>query len=600
MARIVGWTESERKQLPGINGPHIQLGQTIFSSYASAPQQLVENNLMLVCDGYFYNCPEEYSNPLLWLHFLYREYGFEGMLQKINGDFAIALYDEENQITYLARDRVGLKPLYHTTIANTLAFASQPDVLLNFPGVDCRLNTSFVSRFAASHYRLIDNERENSPYAAISQLPAATYLQFKSGKSTVKTYWQLNNFNNLEGDENLLAEQYKELLLEAVNCRMKVASKPAFTLSGGMDSSSVLASAVYLSGNKQQAFSTVYEDKTFDESDEIETILKDTVEKWHPVTISSPDVLGLVKEMVALHGEPVATATWLSHHLLCKEVSNRGFKSLFGGLGGDELNAGEYEHFFYNFADIAYEGDTKRWDKELSFWSKYHDHPLYKKNKRTLQETLNRVVDPTISGKCLVDRERMMRYSSALNKDYFDLPSYQPLMSSPSSSYLKNRTFQDIFWETAPCCLRAEDRQCSASGLDNFLPFYDYRLLEFMFRIPGHLKIRDGVTKYLLRQAMKDILPEETRGRIKKTGWNAPAHVWFSGKGLEPLKDMIHSQKFRQRGIYDVGEVESLLQEHDDIISNNQLKENHMMFFWQLINLELWCEHLEAQHSLAL
>ena len=93
---------------------------------------------------------------------------------------------------------------------------------------------------------------------------------------------------------------------------------------------------------------------------------------------------------------------------------------------------------------------------------------------------------------------------------------------------------------------------------------------------------------------MRGILPEETQTRIKKTGWNAPAHVWFSGKGRTLIFDMIHSQDFRRRGIYKVDEVLRILDEHDHIVSTGRSEENHMMFLWQLVNLELWLKWLET------
>ena len=140
----------------------------------------------------------------------------------------------------------------------------------------------------------------------------------------------------------------------------------------------------------------------------------------------------------------------------------------------------------------------------------------------------------------------------------------------------------------SPCCLRAEDRQTEAFGLRHYLPFFDHRLVEFMFRVPGSLKIRDGVTKHLLRKAMQGIVPEETRNRIKKTGWNAPADRWFSGHSREALFDLIRSRKFRERGIYNVREVERIADEHVVIVTEGRMQENHMMFLWQLVNLELW------------
>jgi asparagine synthase (glutamine-hydrolysing) len=186
----------------------------------------------------------------------------------------------------------------------------------------------------------------------------------------------------------------------------------------------------------------------------------------------------------------------------------------------------------------------------------------------------------------------LTRYASALNPDYFDLAAFEPVMDHPFAGYLKNRAYQDIYRETIPCCLRAEDRQTAAFGLDNFLPFFDHRLAEFMYRVPGSLKIQDGVTKILLREAMRGILPEETRTRIKKTGWNAPAHLWFSGAGRDLLLDMVHSRSFRERGIYNLPEVERLIDDHERIVSSGAPEDNHMMFLWQLVNLELWLSSL--------
>src|SRR5260221_12242311 len=110
----------------------------------------------------------------------------------------------------------------------------------------------------------------------------------------------------------------------------------------------------------------------------------------------------------------------------------------------------------------------------------------------------------------------MARYHGAVDRDYFDFSYDDHVMDHPFTSYLKNRAYQDIFRETTPCCLRAEDRQTAVHGLQPIDPFFDYRLSEFMFRVPGNMKIHDGITKRLLREAMQGVLPEETRIRIKK------------------------------------------------------------------------------------
>jgi asparagine synthase (glutamine-hydrolysing) len=360
-----------------------------------------------------------------------------------------------------------------------------------------------------------------------------------------------------------------------------------------MDSSSVIACASANTGQRLPAISTVYEDPVYDESNEIQSMLGTVVEPWIPVSVGTPDIVQTVEEMIEAHEEPVATATWLSHYLLCRDARNRGYKGIFGGLGGDELNAGEYEYFFFFFADLRASGQEELLQREAERWISYHNHPVFQKSNAVMEGGLRRLVDLTQPGRCLPDRIRMLRYREALNPEFFDLAAFDPAMDRPFTSFLKNRTYQDLFRETIPCCIRAEDRNTAAFGLEHFLPFLDHRLVEFMFRVPGRLKIRAGVTKHLLRLAMRGILPEETRTRIKKMGWNAPAHVWFSGRRRATLIDLVRSRSFRERGIYNVPFVEQILEEHENIVSTGAPVENHMMFLWQLVNTELWLRWLD-------
>ena len=388
--------------------------------------------------------------------------------------------------------------------------------------------------------------------------------------------------------EAALADRYRDLLLDAVTIRARDAEQPAFTLSGGMDSSSVLACAVRASGERQVALSTVYDDPTYDEREDVKSMLESAVSTWHTVVIGQPDVVADVRRMVALHDEPIATATWLSHYLLCGRARDLGTRTLFGGLGGDELNAGEYEYFYFFFADLASRGETALLDQEIAQWVRHHDHPIFRKSRAAAFAGIDRLADLSHLGVCLADRHRMTRYAGTLVPGVFDFDGFQPRMDHPFTSYLKNRTFQDMFRETLPCCLRAEDRHTTAHDMEHVTPFLDHRLSEFMFRVAGANKIRGGVTKHLLREAMRGILPEATRRRIKKTGWNAPAHQWFCGAGRAVVQDIVRSQSFRDRGVYDPDAVEAVLDEHDRIVSSGAVVDNHMMFLWQVVNLELW------------
>lgn len=554
------------------------------------------HGLAVVIDGAVYNRNEfgRFTTDAHLVADLYCKHGFEGLLVRLNGDFAIALHDRLANSLWLARDRLGVKPLYYALAGGAFAFSSRPAALLELDGIGSGINRRFAAVFAAAHYRYFDNAPEESPYERVAQLPAAHWLCFRDGKSRTGCYWHLQDRPDFAGPEITLAERYRELLLSAVGLRLSSSERPAFTLSGGLDSSSVLASAGHLANAPQTAFSTVYSDKTFDESEEIRPMLNHAVDHWHQVLVDRPDVFALIRRMVDVNDEPVATATWLSHFVLCEEAAWSGFDSLFGGLGGDELNAGEYEYFFFHFADLAQAGRTQELEAEIRHWAAYHDHPIYRKNAAVAAATMARCTDASVPGCCLPDLARMRRYYPVVRRDFYDLERFEPVMEAPFSSYLKTRCYQDLTRETAPCCLRAEDRQTQAFGLENHLPFFDHRLVEFMFRVPGTMKIRHGVTKTLLREAMRGILPEETRTRVKKTGWNAPAHLWFSGEGNPQLRDLIHSRAFRERGVYDFDQVLRIVDEHNAIVASGEPRENHMMFLWQLVNLELWLQSLSS------
>ena len=599
LEKLLGhFRQSAPQTCTATNGPAV-LGA---ARTASADGSLASrDSLSIAIDGRIFNAGDfgaaDRSAAEIILD-LYARYGFEDALNRINGDFAVALYDAAAGSLWLGRDRVGVRPLYFTYLHGVFAFASQPGALLRLPGVSRQVNHRFAGLFAGSHYRSFDNARDESPYADIRQLPAGHIAEVKAGRAPrLAAYWNLREQPDFTLPEQELAEQYRHLLVDAVRIRLTGSESPAFLLSGGMDSSSVIASAVRVSGKKQHAFSSVYDDRTYDESDEIRSMLDSSVEQWHPIRIGNPDVFDTIDRMVRTHDEPVATATWLSHYLLCEQAAKMGFGTLFGGLGGDELNAGEYEHFFFRFADLRQSGDEDTLRREVDQWVRHHDHPVYRKNMAVVENSLRHIVDLASPGLCHPDRARLDRYAAAVNPDYFNVRGFVPLMDCTFSSYLKNRAFHDIFRETAPCCLRAEDRQTAAFGLQHFDPFFDYRLIEFMFRVPGSLKIRDGVTKILLREATKGLLPEETRTRIKKTGWNAPAHVWFSGTALDTVRDMVASRVFRERGIYNVSEVDRLIDEHQRIVNDPAPRENHMMFLWQLVNLELWLRSVDDKNT---
>lgn len=582
--------------------PRVDGAQSLSSgdaAFGGTPGSLARvGGITIALDGRIYNRDELHAEgaDAEAVARLWRRLGPVECLQALNGDFGLAVHDEAARTLWLARDRMGLRPLYYARTPDLIAFASRPGALLSVPRVRATPDPEWVARFAGSHYRVIDNDPSRSPYLDVDQVPAGTVLRFTDGAVHGERYWTLAGDELTDASAEELAERYRDLLLDAVRRRVSVVDRPAFTLSGGMDSSSVIACAVRSTGTRQHAFSTVYEDATYDERGEIASMLDTAVEQWHQVAIGTPNVFDIVARMVEMNDEPVATATWLSHLLLVEAAHGEGFTALFGGLGGDELNAGEYEYFPLHFADLRAAGRDDDLRREIDAWARLHDHPVFRKGRAEAEAAMARVSDPDHPGLCRTDRLRLLRYAEALLPEYRErLNTFEPVMEHPLASCLANRAWQDLTRETLPCCLRAGDRHTAAYGMERIEPFLDHRLAELMFFVPGDLKIREGVTKRLLREAMRGILPEETRTRVAKTGWNAPAHVWFSGAGKDAVLDLVRSQAFRERGIYDPVVVERLVEENDAIVASGEPRENHMMFLWQLVNLEIWLQGVDRR-----
>ena len=533
---------------------------------------------------------------------LFQKFGFEKTLNVINGDFTLFIYDRKKSKFFSNRDRFGINQLYYSKQKNSLMFSNRCRTLIKF-GVNHEPDQNFVGRYAGAHYRYIDNYPHKSAYKFIKQLPASYFIEtnlndLKNKKNEypkISRWWRpkIPKNLNLKYKKNIseLSENYIDLILDSIKRRLKKTQNPCFTLSGGMDSSTVLSSSVQILGKKLPAITTVYDDKTYDESIDIKPMLKKNVTKWHKIKINSKNIDLKIIEANLAHDEPIPTATWLSDFFLKKRLNQLGYKICFNGLGGDQLNAGEHDYFHYFFADLK-KTNKKLLDYEISKWKQLHNHPIYKKNIKKELSYLNIIVDPKKEGRCLYDKSRLFKYEKYVKNNFFNL-DFKPKVANPFNDYLRNKTYQDTFYELMPCCLRSDQTNSNNFAIENQYPFLDYRLFEFMLNVPGNLKIKNGVTKHLLREATKKILPKETRNRVKKSGWNAPAHIWFNGKNSNLIDEILNSTSFKQRGIYNIEIVKKLYNEHKYIVKNKLKKENHMMFFWQFINLELWLQNLD-------
>ena len=518
--------------------------------------------------------------------------GIVRTLKKINGRFCLAVFDTKTNILCLGRDRFGLSTLFYTCFDGLIAFSSRAKGLLGLPGVSNELDHSFLKAAAATNYRFLDTNNSLSPFRNIKQVPPGTIVRFDDKKMQTEQFASLT-IDEIRRSNKPTREEYIHLFNKAVSKRLRVAKKPIFSLSGGLDSSSVVSMAQQITQKKQTAISTVHPNKLYDEQEEILDVIQAGKANWNFVTITNPNIFEKLTKIYSSHDYPLPTVTWLNHLLLVEEAAKLGYTDLFTGLGGDELHAGEYDYFFYFFADLKKMGKTDLLDKEIEAWVKNHDHPIFRKSKNVARERMIELTDPLVPGRCLPDKKLLNRYKNLLSDDFQNLNDLLPNYHPTSDSYLISHSQNELLINTMPCCLRSGRENCNLFGMQEFHPFLDNELFKYMMSVPPEQKIRNGLTKAFARESYKGLIPEETRRRINKTGWNAPAHEWFSRNHRDDLNDLVRSRQFIERGIYKIDSVKQMISQHETIVLENRDMPNHMMAIWQIVSLEIWLRNLD-------
>ena len=476
--------------------------------------------LILVLDGVIYN-PEDFrakyrghtDSELILMSI--EKIGLPETLGKINGDFALALIDQHSGSLTLARDRFGIRPLYYSSKGPNLGFSSSIRSLLNLSFVSRDINPAFLKTAAALNYRFLDTHPNRTPFLDIIQVTPGSVVEFKKGSLTTYAFYEWQSDEKRHG---LIVTEtdYIDLFEDSVARRLKKSSDPIFTLSGGLDSSAVIAMAHKITGIPQPAISSIHEDKSFDEKLEIMDVVNSGIVEWEAVSIDNPDIFDLLEKVTAHHEYPIPTATWLNHFILTEKSKNLGYRSLFTGLGGDELNAGEYDYFFYFFADLKHRKKDDLLKQEIESWIRNHNHPIFQKSKHLAMSQIAKLTSQSAIGNCNPDIGLLYKYQKILHSDLTDLTDVIPNYHATSDSYLLNHSRNELLQTTMPCCLRASNFNSDAMGISDFHPFLDYRLFELMDGVPSEQKIQNGITKAFARRAYKGLLPEPTRTRILK------------------------------------------------------------------------------------
>jgi asparagine synthase (glutamine-hydrolysing) len=518
---------------------------------------------------------------------LYEEYGAE-MVQHLNGMFAFALWDARRRRLLLARDRFGEKPLYWGVFDQTLLFASEPKVLLAHPAVRSSLNLDALRQYLSFDYV----PAPLTIYEGINKLPAAHTLTLTDGRIETRAYWCLSYETKQPApSETEAAEHLQKLLADSVRMRLVSDVPLGVLLSGGVDSSTVAALAVRASTEAVKTFSISFAESSFDESFYARAVAKFLGTDHHEERLSANLAANLVGEIGSWMDEPFSDPSLVPTYLLSR-FTRKHVTVALGGDGGDELFAGypmyRGHRWAENYAKVPRAlraglieplvGLLPVKTKNLSFdykatrfiaGTKYDPvarHHIWFGSFNPAEQKL--LLTPEVISATDADVYRVARVMLA-ECDASDI--VEQMQSLDTRLYLA----EDI--------LTKVDRASMAVSLEVRAPFLDHRVAEFVASLPANYKLRGRRTKYILKRAIKDLLPPFVARRGKK-GFGVPVAEWLKGK-LQPLaRDLLSPERVRRAGVFNPEYVTRLLDEHERGVAN------HRKLLWTLLMFELWHE----------
>jgi asparagine synthase (glutamine-hydrolysing) len=511
----------------------------------------------------------------------FEQYGAD-CVDRLRGMFAFAVWDARRQELFIARDRVGKKPLYYSvTPRGTLIFGSELKALREHP--EFRGEVSAEALDAYLTYGYVPDPL--TIFRDVHKLPPGHHLRFKAGNLTLGQYWDFA-YEELPSETLQSEVEYRvrlrDLLDEAVRVRLVSDVPLGAFLSGGVDSSAVVGLMARHMGQPVKTFSIGFREDTHNELKYARLAAKHFGTD-HRELIVTPDICGIVDELVWHFDEPFADQSAIPTYLVSK-LAREHVKVVLSGDGGDELFAGYTRYAidsrrsgFERLPRLLRNGMMKPLSRQMPHgaWGRNYIHKIS-------AEPLDRYLED-ISIFTQLNKPRL--YSSdfkrrlgdsdatALFRNYAaGVRSCDPL---DTLLYLDSKTYLpgDI--------LTKVDRMSMAVSLEARVPLLDHKLIEFVTRIPASMKMKDGETKYIFKRAVEDLVPAEILHRPKQ-GFGVPISEWINKELKQRIGDTFADSRTRQRGYFDPAYVDLLLNEHE------RGRRDHSWALWSLLMFELW------------
>jgi asparagine synthase (glutamine-hydrolysing) len=513
---------------------------------------------------------------------LYEEFG-DGMLQLLNGMFAFALWDRSRQRLLIGRDRFGEKPLYYGVFDKKLIFASEPKALLSHPSVIKELDLQALRYYLSFDYV----PAPFSIYKNIKKLPASHFLLVENGEIKIIRYWNPSYVPKAEISLEEASEELSYLLTDSIRMRLISDVPLGVLLSGGIDSSTVAALAS-LKG-KIKTFSISFKEESFDESHYARLVAKHLGTEHYEECLDVDKACNLVSSISKWLDEPLSDGSLIPTYLLSSFVRQH-VKVALGGDGGDEIFAGYPMYFGHRLAKI--------YEKLPSLIKKSVIEPLVYSlpvSTRNLSFDYKAKRFVSASEYDLVARHHLWFGSFSLkeqelllNKDilqHTDGDIYeiarQSLKDCDAIEEIEKMQFLDMKFYLAEDILAKVDRASMAVSLEVRAPMLDWRIQEFVARLPLKYKLRNGSGKVILKKAMKKYLPAEILNRPKK-GFGMPIARWLNGSLRDLVDDLLNPARLKRQGLFNEQFVQRLIEEH------RSGKASHHKQIWTLLIFQLW------------
>jgi len=500
---------------------------------------------------------------------LYEEYGPE-FLNKLNGQFAIAIWDKTKQELFLARDRVGIRPLFYTTIGNTFVFASEIKSFLEFPEFHPKISEKTLSEY----FTFWTSLSADTIFEGVSELPPGSYMTINARSKSIKTYWTLpitkpNAYEFNTAKE--AAETFETIFTDAVKLRLRADVPVAAYLSGGLDSSITTAFIKKISPNNLRTFSIGFTEKDFDESS-YQNIAKDYFKTQHSSVTCSPKDISDSFKAVVWHAEaPLLRTAPTPMNLLAKSVRAQNIKVVITGEGADELFGG-YNIFKETKIKHFWAKDSQSKYRPLLLKKLYPYIPQISKANNNILKLffgykLSETSSPIYSH--LLRWNNTSRINNYLSKPYQEVISnYHPISKIEDQlkdqlndyDYLTKAQWIEINLFMSKYLLSSQgDRMGMANSIEGRYPFLDHRVIEFCMKLNPDLKLKGLNEKYLLKYMMKDRIPDAILNRSKQA-YRAPIRSTFFSEEMPPyLSSMLSEENITGYGIFNLDFVNQLI-----------------------------------------